>query len=56
MIPGEGFGELALLDNTERSATVEAMDDVELWSLGRGHFNRWVKDRYEIAARIRKWR
>jgi len=53
MIPGEGFGELALLDNTERSATVEAMDDVELWSLGRGHFNRWVKDRYEIAARIR---
>src|SRR5439155_21263797 len=53
MIPGEGFGELALLDNTERSATVEVIDDAELWSLGRGHFNRWVKDRYEIAARIR---
>jgi len=53
IIPGEGFGELALLDHTVRSATVETLEPTELWSLRRGHFNRWVKDRFEIAARIR---
>jgi putative peptide zinc metalloprotease protein len=53
IVPGEGFGELALLDRTERSATIEALEPVELWSLRRGHFNRWVRERYEIAARIR---
>jgi len=51
--PGEGFGELALLDRKPRSATVRAALDSELWSLDRGHFERWVRDRYEIAARIR---
>jgi len=51
--PGEGFGELALLDRRPRGATVRAVEDSELWSLDRGHFERWVKDRYEIAGRIR---
>jgi CRP-like cAMP-binding protein len=51
--PGEGFGELALLDGTPRTATVQALEGSELWSLDRSHFQRWIRDRYEIAARIR---
>ena len=53
VIPGEGFGELALLDKTTRTATVRALEPTVLWSLDRGHFERWVKDRFEIGARIR---
>jgi cAMP-dependent protein kinase regulator len=51
--PGEGFGELALLDRRPRGATVRSIEPCVLWSLDRGHFERWVRDRYEIAARIR---
>jgi CRP-like cAMP-binding protein/Zn-dependent protease len=53
IIPGEGFGELALLDRRPRGATVRTLEPSVLWSLDRGHFERWVTDRYEIAARIR---
>jgi len=53
IIPGEGFGELALLDGTPRTATVRAVQPSVLWTIDRGHFNRWVRDRFEVAARIR---
>jgi putative peptide zinc metalloprotease protein len=53
IVPGEGFGELALIDRTPRTATVQALEASELWSLDSAHFQRWVRDRYEIAARIR---
>ena len=53
ILAGEGFGELALLDRKPRGATVRALEPCVLWSLDRGHFERWVRDRYEIAARIR---
>lgn len=51
--PGDGFGELALLDHQPRTATVRTLEASELWSLDRGHFERWIRERYEIAARIR---
>ena len=53
IVPGEGFGELALLDHRPRGATIRTLEPSVLWSLDRGHFQRWVQDRYEIAARIR---
>jgi len=53
LVPGDAFGELALLDRRPRGATVRALEQCELWSLDRGHFERWVRDRFEIAARIR---
>ena len=56
IIPGEGFGELALLEGGTRTATVTALEPAELWSLGRGHFHRWVKERVEVGAKIRAYR
>lgn len=42
--PGEGFGELALLYNAPRAATITATADSTLMKLDRGTFNHIVKD------------
>jgi len=43
-VPGESFGELALLYNAPRAATIVAKtDDVQLWSLDRNTFNHIIK-------------
>lgn len=42
--PGEAFGELALLYNAPRAATIVAKTNVSLWQLDRNTFNHIVKD------------
>ena len=42
--PGEGFGELALLYNAPRAATIKAKTDYTIWKLDRDTFNNIVKD------------
>ena len=41
--PGEVFGELALMNNAPRAATITAIDDCELYSLDRELFNKIIK-------------
>ena len=41
--PGESFGELALLYNAPRSATITCDTASELWSLDRNTFNHILK-------------
>ena len=43
-VPGEGFGELALLYNAPRAATITATVESVVWKLDRGTFNNIVKD------------
>jgi CRP-like cAMP-binding protein len=40
--PGEGFGELALLHDTPRSATIQATEYCTLWTLDRNTFRSAV--------------
>jgi cAMP-dependent protein kinase regulator len=43
-VEGESFGELALLYNAPRAATITANNDCILWALDRETFNHIVKD------------
>jgi len=42
--PGEGFGELALLYNVPRAATITANENSTVWRLDRDTFNNIVKE------------
>jgi len=42
-VPGEAFGELALLYNAPRAATITSLENSKLYSLDRNTFNCIVK-------------
>ncbi|MCX6021141.1 MAG: cyclic nucleotide-binding domain-containing protein [Chloroflexi bacterium] len=50
--PGDFFGELALLYNIPRTASVQARDAVETWSLDPAAFQRLLAVAPTIATRI----
>jgi CRP/FNR family cyclic AMP-dependent transcriptional regulator len=50
--PGEIFGELAMFDGEVRSATVEAIDDVQAIAILAGDLKRLLNDHPEIAVKL----
>lgn len=52
MGPGEYFGEMALFDNLERSATVTALTETKLLMLHQREFSEVVREYPQVALRI----
>lgn len=52
MGPGRYFGEMALLDNEARSATVTAIDDVRTFSLASWDFMGLLATEFDIARQV----
>ena len=50
--PGEVFGELAMFDSDRRSATIEAIDDLELLAILSADMQRLMRDHPHIAVKL----
>lgn len=50
--PGEFFGEMSLLDNQPRSATVIALDELEVWTIWRSDFLQMLSENFSITRKI----
>lgn len=50
--PGDGFGEMALLDDQPRAATITAQGPCTLLSLGRAAFDQLISSRLEVARSL----
>ena len=52
MGPGDFFGEMALIDDEPRSATVVAMEPLEVFTIWRTDFLEILKDNFSITRKI----
>ncbi|MFO8057530.1 MAG: cyclic nucleotide-binding domain-containing protein [bacterium] len=50
--PGELFGEMALVENEPRSASVRARTDAKLFRLQKDYFEKLMKQDHELAYKI----
>ena len=48
----EFFGEMSLVDDSPRSASVVAIESCELLSLAKGDFNKCLEDNFEMAMTV----
>lgn len=50
--PGDFFGELALLDDTPRSATAESLEPTETWTLHRDDFIHYITENPAFSLHV----
>src|SRR5918911_4168767 len=50
--PGDIFGELAMFDDERRSATVEALDDLDAIAIAGSDMRRLLREHAEISAKL----
>lgn len=50
--PGEFFGEMGVIDDHPRSATVEAVEPVELVVISKAEFRRCLEENFDLALYI----
>lgn len=50
--PGEFFGEMGLIDGSERSASVIAVENCELLTIGKHEFQRCMQENFQVAQKL----
>ena len=50
--PGEFFGEMGLIDGSPRSASVVAVENCELLSIGKNEFQRCMQENFQVAQKL----
>ena len=50
--PGEFFGEMGLIDGSPRSASVVAVENCELLSIGKNEFQRCMQENFQVVLKL----